>query len=185
MIEDTLAEAESKMRKTLEATSEELSGIRSGRAHPALLHRITVEYYGTPTPIQQLATLSAPEARLLVVAPYDRNTMAAIEKALRSSDLGVNPSNDGHVIRLTFPPLTEERRRDLVKLVRQRVEDARVGIRNIRRHEKDALERLQRDSEISEDDLRRAEQRLQQLTDRHVAEADTMLQRKEQELLEV
>lgn len=185
MIEDTLAEAESKMRKTLEATSEELSGIRSGRAHPALLHRITVEYYGTPTPIQQLATLSAPEARLLVVAPYDRNTMAAIEKALRSSDLGVNPSNDGHVIRLTFPPLTEERRRDLVKLVRQRVEDARVGIRNIRRHEKDALERLQRDSEISEDDLRRAEQRLQQLTDRHVAEADTMLHRKEQELLEV
>lgn len=185
MIEDTLAEAESKMRKTLEATSEELSGIRSGRAHPALLHRITVEYYGTPTPLQQLATLSAPEARLLVVAPYDRNAMAAIEKALRSSDLGVNPSNDGHVIRLTFPPLTEERRRDLVKLVRQRVEDARVGIRNIRRHEKDALERLQRDSEISEDDLRRAEQRLQQLTDRHVAEADTMLQRKEQELLEV
>jgi ribosome recycling factor len=185
MIDDTLNQAESKMRKAIEVAKEEFSGIRTGRANPALLHRLTVEYYGTPTPMQQLASISAPEARLLVVAPYDRNATASIEKAIRNSDLGINPSNDGQVIRLAFPPLTEERRKEYVRLTRHRAEEARTSIRNVRRHEKDALERLEKDGEISQDELRRAEQRLQQVTDRYVAEVDSMLQHKERELLEV
>jgi ribosome recycling factor len=135
MIEETLLEAEVKMDRAIEVAREELSGIRSGRVGPGLLQKITVDYYGTATPLQQLASIAAPEARLLVVNPYDRNVMAGIEKALRNSDLGVNPSNDGQVIRLAFPPLTEERRRQLVKMVRARAEEARVGIRNVRRHE--------------------------------------------------
>jgi ribosome recycling factor len=185
MIEDTLREAETKMKKAIDVARDELSSVRSGRVGPGLLSKITADYYGTPTPIQQLASISAPEPRLLVVSPFDRNASAAIEKSIRNSDLGVNPSNDGQVIRLAFPPLTEERRKELVKMVRARVEDTRVAMRNIRRHEKEALERLERDGEISQDELRRAEQRLQQITDKHVAEADTMLQHKEQELLEV
>ncbi|HYT25384.1 MAG TPA: ribosome recycling factor [Actinomycetota bacterium] len=185
MIEDTLNEAETKMGKAIEVAKEEFSGIRTGRANPALLHRLTVEYYGTPTPLQQLASISAPEARLLVVAPYDRNATSSIEKAIRNSDLGINPSNDGQVIRLAFPPLTEERRKEYVKLTRHRAEEARTSIRNVRRHEKDALERLEKDGQISQDELRRAELRLQQVTDRYVAEVDTMLQHKERELLEV
>jgi len=185
MIEDTLKQAEGKMRKAIEVAKEEFSGIRTGRANPALLNRLTAEYYGTPTPLQQLASISAPEARLLVVSPYDRNATAAIEKAIRNSDLGINPSNDGQVIRLSFPPLTEERRKEYVKLTRHRAEEARTSIRNVRRHEKDALERLEKDGEISQDELRRAEQRLQQVTDKYVAEVDSMLQHKERELLEV
>jgi ribosome recycling factor len=185
MIDDTLLEAEIKMDRAIEVAREELAGIRSGRVGPGLLHKLTVDYYGAPTPLQQLASIAAPEARLLVVSPYDRNAMSAIEKTIRNSDLGVNPSNDGQVIRLAFPPLTEERRKQLVKLVRARAEEARVGIRNVRRHEKDALERLERNGEISQDELRRAEQQLQQITDKHVAEVDTMLQHKERELLEV
>jgi ribosome recycling factor len=185
MIDDTLNQAESKMRKAIEVAKEEFSAIRTGRANPVLLHRLTVEYYGTPTPMQQLASISAPEARLLVVAPYDRNATASIEKAIRNSDLGINPSSDGQVIRLAFPPLTEERRKEYVKLTRHRAEEARTSIRNVRRHEKDALERLEKDGEISQDELRRAEQRLQQVTDRYVAEVDSMLQHKERELLEV
>jgi ribosome recycling factor len=185
MIEDTLREAQVKMKKALEVAREELASVRSGRVTPGLLSKITADYYGTPTPVQQIASVSAPEARLLVISPYDRNATAGIEKAIRNSDLGVNPSSDGQVIRLAFPPLTEERRKELVKMVRNRVEEARVAMRNIRRHEKEALERLERDGDISQDELRRAEQRLQQITDKHVAEADTMLQHKEQELLEV
>ena len=185
MIEDVLREAESKMRKAVEVAKEEFSGIRTGRANPALVHRLTVDYYGAPTPLQQLASISAPEARLLVVSPYDRNATAAIEKALRNSDLGINPSNDGQVIRLAFPPLTEERRREYVRLARHRAEEARTSVRNIRRHEKDALERMEKDGEISQDELRRAEQRLQQVTDKYVAEVDSVLHHKEQELLEV
>jgi ribosome recycling factor len=185
MIEDTLREAQTKMRKAIDVAREELASVRSGRVSPGLLSKITADYYGTPTPVQQLASISAPEARLLVVSPYDRNSTSAIEKAIRNSDLGVNPSNDGQVIRLAFPPLTEERRKELVKMVRARIEEARVAMRNIRRHEKEALERLERAGEISQDELRRAEQRLQQITDKHVGEADVMLQHKEQELLEV
>jgi ribosome recycling factor len=185
MIDDIMLEAEIKMDKAIEAAREELAGIRSGRATPGLLQRITIDYYGAPTPLQQLASISAPEPRLLVVSPYDRNSMAGIEKAIRNSDLGVNPNNDGQVIRLSFPPLTEERRKQLVKIVRSRAEEARVGIRNVRRHAKDRLSQLEKGGEISQDDERRAEHELQQLTDRHVAEVDSMLQHKEQELLEV
>jgi ribosome recycling factor len=185
MIEDTLREADAKMGKAIEVAKEDFSGIRTGRANPALVNRLLVDYYGAPTPLQQLASISAPEARLLVVSPYDRNAAPAIEKAIRNSDLGINPANDGQVIRMSFPPLTEQRRKEFVKLARHRAEEARTSIRNVRRHEKEALERLEKDGEISQDELRRAEQRLQQMTDKHVAEVDSMLQHKEQELLEV
>ena len=185
MIEDILKEAESKMRRAIEVAKEEFSGIRTGRANPALLQRLTVDYYGAPTPLQQLASISAPEARLLVVSPYDRNATAAIEKAIRNSDLGINPANDGQVIRLAFPPLTEERRKEYVKLTKNRAEEARTAIRNVRRHEKDAMERMEKDGECSQDELHRGEQRLQQITDKYVGEVDSMLQHKERELLEV
>jgi ribosome recycling factor len=185
MIEDILKEAESKMRRAIEVAKEEFSGIRTGRANPTLLQRLTVDYYGAPTPLQQLASISAPEARLLVVSPYDRNSTAAIEKAIRNSDLGINPANDGQVIRLAFPPLTEERRKEYVKLTKNRAEEARTAIRNVRRHEKDAMERMEKDGECSQDELHRAEQRLQQITDKYVGEVDSMLQHKERELLEV
>ena len=185
MIEDTLREAEAKMSRAIEVAKEEFSGIRTGRANPALVSRLTVDYYGAPTPLQQLAGIAAPEARLLVVSPYDRNATAAIEKAIRNSDLGINPSNDGQVIRLAFPPLTEERRKEYVKLAKHRAEEARTSVRNVRRHAKDQLATLEKDSEISQDEQRRAEQRVQQLTDRFVGEVDSLLQHKEQELLEV
>jgi ribosome recycling factor len=185
MIDDTLREAEGKMSRAIEVAKEEFSGIRTGRANPALIARLTVDYYGAPTPLQQLASIGAPEARLLVVSPYDRNASASIEKAIRNSDLGINPANDGQVIRLAFPPLTEERRKEYVKLARQRAEEARTSIRNVRRHANDQLDRLEKDGEISQDEQRRAAQRVQQLTDRFVGEVDTLLQHKEQELLEV
>jgi len=185
MIDDTLREAEGKMSRAIEVAKEEFSGIRTGRANPALVARLTVDYYGAPTPLQQLASIGAPEARLLVVSPYDRNASASIEKAIRNSDLGINPANDGQVIRLAFPPLTEERRKEYVKLARQRAEEARTSIRNVRRHANDQLDRLEKDGEISQDEQRRAAQRVQQLTDRFVGEVDTLLQHKEQELLEV
>jgi ribosome recycling factor len=185
MIDDILKEAEAKMARAIEVAKEEFSGIRTGRANPALLNRLTVDYYGTPTPLQTLASISAPEARLLVVSPYDRNATAGIEKAIRNSDLGINPANDGQVIRLAFPPLTEERRKEYVKLTKHRAEEARTAVRNVRRHEKDAMAQLEKDGEVSQDELRRGEQRLQQLTDRYVGEVDSMLQHKERELLEV
>jgi ribosome recycling factor len=185
MIEDTLREAEAKMGRAIEVAKDEFSGIRTGRANPALVSRLTVDYYGAPTPLQQLASIAAPEARLLVVSPYDRNATASIEKAIRNSDLGINPANDGQVIRLAFPPLTEERRKEYVRLAKHRAEEARTSIRNVRRHAKEALGRLEKDGEISQDEQRRAEERVQQLTDRFVGEVDTLLQHKEQELLEV
>jgi ribosome recycling factor len=185
MIDDTLREAEGKMSRAIEVAKEEFSGIRTGRANPALVARLTVDYYGAPTPLQQLASIGAPEARLLVVSPYDRNASASIEKAIRNSDLGINPANDGQVIRLAFPPLTEERRKEYVKLARQRAEEARTSVRNVRRHANEELNRLEKDGEISQDEQRRAAQRVQQLTDRFVGEVDTLLQHKEQELLEV
>jgi ribosome recycling factor len=185
MIDDTLREAEGKMSRAIEVAKEEFSGIRTGRANPALIARLTVDYYGAPTPLQQLASIGAPEARLLVVSPYDRNASASIEKAIRNSDLGINPANDGQVIRLAFPPLTEERRKEYVKLARQRAEEARTSVRNVRRHANEELNRLEKDGEISQDEQRRAAQRVQQLTDRFVGEVDTLLQHKEQELLEV
>lgn len=185
MTAEQLKEAEAKMHKAVAVTREELAGFRTGRASPQIVGRIEVEYYGSKVPLQNIAGISVPEARLVVINPYDRNAMSAIEKAIYASDLGITPSNDGTVIRLAFPPLTEERRRELVKHVRERGEEGRVAVRNVRRHTKEELERTERQAEISEDELRRAEKELQKLTDRHVEEIDQMLAHKEEELLEV
>jgi ribosome recycling factor len=184
-IEVTNQDAAHKMEQAVSHLKEDLAGIRTGRATPAVLNRITVEYYGTPVPLNQLAGVSVPEPRLLQVQPFDRGAMSAIEKAIMSSDLGITPSNDGSVIRLAFPPLTEERRKELVKQVHHRAEEGRVAVRNVRRHAKDELEKLEREGSISEDDLVRAEKELQKLTDRHVAEVDQIQAHKEQELMEV
>jgi ribosome recycling factor len=173
------------MGRAVEVTREEFTTVRTGRATPAILNRLTVDYYGAPTPLNQLASFSVPEPRLLVIQPYDKNAMSAMEKAIMQSDLGLTPSNDGNVIRLAFPQLTEERRKELIKVVHQRSEDGRVSVRNVRRHAKEELERLQKDGDISEDDLARAEKELQKTTDRFVGEIDEMLRHKEQELMEV
>jgi ribosome recycling factor len=183
--ESTLKDAEHKMGRAVEVTREEFTTVRTGRATPAILNRLTVDYYGAPTPLNQLASFSVPEPRLLVIQPYDKNAMSAMEKAIMQSDLGLTPSNDGNVIRLAFPQLTEERRKELIKVVHQRSEDGRVSVRNVRRHAKEELERLQKDGDISEDDLARAEKELQKTTDRFVGEIDEMLRHKEQELMEV
>jgi ribosome recycling factor len=184
-VEETLRDAEHKMKSAVGVTQEELSSIRTGRANPRLLDRLTIEYYGTSVPLNQLASFSVPEPRLLVVQPFDKGAIANIEKSIMSSDLGLTPSNDGNVIRLSFPPLTEERRRELTKLAKERGEDGRVAVRNVRRHAKETMERLERGHEISEDDLKRAEKELQRLTDQFVGEVDRILEHKEKELLEV
>mgnify|MGYP001549379900 FL=1 len=181
MIDADLNEANTKMDQAVQHTIGEFSTVRTGRANPGLLSRITVDYYGTPTPLQQLANFSVPEARLLVVQPYDKSSVPAIERAIQEADLGLNPSNDGNVIRLAFPSLTEDRRRELIKVVHRLAEDGRVAVRNIRRHAKDAIEA----EDVSEDDIHRAEKELQELTDNHVAAIDEALARKEEELLEV
>ena len=184
-IDETLHDAEQKMKSAVSVTQEELASIRTGRANPKLLDRVTVDYYGTHVPLRDLAGFSVPEPRLLVIQPYDRGAMASMEKAIMASDLGLTPSNDGNVIRLSFPPLTEERRRELTKLARERVEEGRVSIRNVRRHAKETLERLEREHAISQDELHRSEQRLQKLTDHFVAEMDQLLEHKEKDLMEV
>jgi ribosome recycling factor len=183
--DEVLREADEKMRKAVSVNAEELSSIRSGRASPSLLQRIQVDYYGTKVPINQLANLSVPEPRLLVIAPYDPNSISAIEKAILASDLGVTPNNDGTVVRLAFPQLTEERRKELIKVAHVRAEEGRVAVRNIRRHAKQELERMKKDGSLSEDQEHSAELDLQKLTDRHVEEVDGNLERKEQELSEV
>ena len=183
--QDTLRDAEHKMKRAVDVTKEEFTGVRTGRATPAILNRITVDYYGTQTPLNQLASFSVPEPRMLVIQPYDKNAMSQMERAIMQSDLGLTPSNDGNVIRLAFPQLTEERRKDLIKVVHARAEDGRVAVRNVRRHAKEELERLKKDGEISEDDLTRSEKELQRLTDAHVAEIDDLLAHKEKELMEV
>ena len=180
-----ISEARQRMGKSVEATVHNLGSIRTGRANPHLLDRITVDYYGTQTPLKQLATINAPEARLLTVTPFDKNSMGAIEKAIRNSDLGLNPSNDGNIIRLTVPELTEERRRDMVKQARHIGEEGRVGIRNVRRDVMHDLRELKNEGEIGEDDERRAEQELQKLTDEKIAELDGILKGKEAEIMEV
>ncbi|MDI3340176.1 MAG: ribosome recycling factor [Sphaerobacter sp.] len=185
MIDDVLADAEERMGKTLEALQRELAGIRTGRASPALIERLEVDYYGTPTPLNQIAGISAPEPRLLVVQPWDRGAIGVIEKAIRSSDLGLNPSNDGQVLRITIPPLTEERRRALVKVVRQKVEESRVAIRNVRRDALTHIKELLQEKQIGEDDERRAEHQIQELTNRFISEADKIGKHKEAEVLEV
>lgn len=183
MIKDLLQEAETKMDQAVEHTSGEFALVRTGRANPGILSRISVDYYGTPTPLQQIAGFSVPEARMLVVQPYDKTSIPAIERAIQEGDLGLNPSNDGNIIRLAFPALTEDRRKELIRLVRQIAEDGRVAIRNVRRHVKDDMEALE--GEISEDDIRRGEKDLQDLTDGHVHKLDELLEHKEAELLEV
>lgn len=185
MIDDILLDAEDRMEKTIEALKRELSGIRTGRAAPGLIEHLDVEYYGTPTPLNQLAGISAPEPRLLVVQPWDRGSMGIIEKAIRSSDLGLNPTNDGQLIRIAIPPLTEERRKSLVRVVRAKVEEDKVAIRNIRRDAVAHIKELMKAKEIGEDDERRGEQQIQELTDRYVSEADKIGKHKEDEVLEV
>ena len=184
-VEETLREAEQKMRGAVSFTRDELASLRTGRANPKLLDRVTVDYYGTHVPLNQLASFSVPEPRLLVIQPFDRSAIPAMEKAILSSDLGLTPANDGNVIRLGFPALTEERRRDLTKLAKDRAEEGRVSVRNVRRHAKESLERLEREHTISEDDLRRSEKELQRLTDQYVGEIDDVLGHKEKELMEV
>jgi ribosome recycling factor len=180
-----LREAEEKMQKAVSVNREELASIRSGRASPSLLNRITVDYYGTQTPLNQVANLSVPEPRLLVIAPYDPNSISAIEKAILSSDLGITPNNDGQVVRLAFPQLTEERRKELIKVAHVRAEEGRVSVRGVRRHAKQELERMKKDHTLSEDEERGAEGQLQKITDKYVAEVDENLKRKEAELSEV
>ena len=184
-VDETLRDAEHKMHAAVSVAQEELASIRSGRANPKLLDRVQVDYYGTKTALRDLASFSVPEPRLLVIQPFDRAAMAAMEKAILGSDLGLTPSNDGNVIRITFPSLTQERRKELVKLAKERAEESRVSVRNVRRHSKEHLERLEHEHEISEDELKRAEKELQHLTDRFVADVDSVLERKEHELLEV
>lgn len=183
MIEEVLAEAGEKMDQAVEHVMSEFATVRTGRANPQILARVSVEYYGQPTPLLQLASVSVPEPRLLLVAPFDRSTVNDIERAISQSDLGLNPSNDGQVIRLAFPPLTEERRDELVKVVRHMAEEGRIAVRNIRRHAKSDIEALH--GEISDDDIRRAESELQDVTDRHTDRIDTLLEHKEAELREV
>jgi ribosome recycling factor len=173
------------MEQALAHLREDLSSVRTGRASGAVLNRIMVEYYGSPVPLNQLASVNVPEPRLLVVQPFDKTSISQIEKAIQQSDLGITPSNDGQVIRLAFPPLTEERRKELVKQVHHRAEEARVAVRNVRRHAKDDMEKLEREHSISEDELSRGEKELQKLTDRYVASIDEVQRHKESELMEV
>jgi ribosome recycling factor len=183
VIDELLAEASAKMDQAVAHAQGEFATIRTGRANPALLQRVTVDYYGAPTPLQQLATISVPEAQMLVVQPFDPGSMIAVEKALQASGLGLNPSNDGTVIRLSFPPLTAERRKDYVRMVKQMAEDAKVAVRNHRRSARHDLDALEKDGEISADDLERAEKELDKLTANQVAAIDTHLEHKERELL--
>lgn len=185
MIADTMKDAEQRMTKAMEALRQHLTSIRTGRASPALLDRIQVEYYGTPTPLNQVASVTAPEARMLVIQPWERNMLGPIEKAIMKSDIGLNPNNDGTLIRLNVPPLTEERRKQMVKQVHQQVEDAKVSVRNIRRDAMNQLHKLTADKQISEDDERRASGQLDDLSKRFTDEADKIGKAKEHEVLEV
>ena len=185
MIDDVLVETTEKMGKAVAHTQSEFAGVRTGRATPALVEKLKVDYYGTEVPLQQLAGFNVPEARMLVISPYDKNSMKAIEKAIQNSDLGLNPSNDGKVIRLSFPPLTAERRKEYVKMVKHMAEEGRVAIRNIRRQARHELEALEKDGEVSADQLERAEKELDKVTAKHVAGIDTALEHKEHELMEV
>jgi ribosome recycling factor len=185
VIKETLNEAAAKMDKAVAVTREDFAAIRTGRAHPSMFHKITVEYYGSPTPLQQLASFTVPEARVILISPFDQSAMAAIEKAIRDSDLGVNPADDGRNIRVVLPELTEERRKDYIKMAKHKAEEGRVAVRNIRRHAKQTLEKLEKDGEVGKDDVTGAEKRLDGLTKTHVDAIDDMLKHKEAELLEV
>jgi ribosome recycling factor len=185
VIDDTLLEAEEKMEKAVSVAKDDFASIRTGRANPSMFSKIVVDYYGAPTPVNQLASFHVADARMLTLTPYDKGALGAIEKAIRDSDLGVNPTNDGAIIRVVFPQLTEERRKEFIKVARTKAEDAKVSVRNVRRHAKDGLDRLAKDGEVGEDDVRRAEKHLEEVTGQHVAAIDDLLRHKEAELLEV
>ena len=183
--EELVADASTRMDKSVEHARNEFNTVRTGRASAGLLDRINVDYYGTATPLKQLATINVPEPRLLTIQPFDPSSIKTIEKAIQNSELGINPSNDGTVIRLGFPPLTQDRRKELIRVARERAEEGKVAVRNVRRHVKDEMEHLEREGQITEDDLRRQEKDLQRVTDHNVAEIDEVLAAKERELLEV
>jgi ribosome recycling factor len=185
LLQAAFDECHQHMKKAVAHTQAEFGAIRTGRAAPALVERIRVEYFGTEVPLQQMAGISVPEARLLVLAPYDKSTLGAIEKAIQQSDLGINPSNDGSVIRLAFPMLTEERRKEMVKVAKQKAEDGKVAVRNARRGTRQDLEKFEKDGDMSSDELERAEKQLDGITKTYTDEIDRMLQQKEKELLEV
>jgi len=185
VIDDILRETDGKMDKSVEATREDFANIRAGRANPSMFSKILVDYYGTPTPIQQLASFSNPEPRIVLVSPYDQGAMGNIERAIRDSDLGVNPANDGKILRCVFPELTEERRKEFIKVARHKAEEGRVAVRNLRRHAKQSLERLEKDGEVGKDDVTGAEKRLDSMTKKHTDTIDDLLKHKESELLEV
>ena len=185
MIDEALFEAEEKMDKAVSVAKEDFATIRTGRATPQMFNRILVDYYGAPTPLQQLASFQTPEARMILISPFDRSSMREIEKAIRDSDLGVNPVDDGQQIRVVLPILTEERRKEYIKVARHKAEDSKVSIRNIRRHAKETLEKLVKDKEVGEDEVRRAEKSLEDLTAKHVALVEEVLKHKEAELLEI
>jgi ribosome recycling factor len=184
-VASALADAQTKMNKAIEVAKDDFGAIRTGRAHPALFNKIMVDYYGTYTSLSQLASVQVPEARLAVISPFDKSAMASIEKAIRESDLGVNPGNDGVVIRINFPQLTEERRKDYIKVAKGKAEDSKISIRNIRRTAKELIEKLEKDGDIGKDDLARGEKELEKITADHVAKIDELLKHKETELLEV
>jgi ribosome recycling factor len=185
MIEETLFEAEEKMERAVEFAKEDLATIRTGRATPAMFARIMVDYYGSPTPVTQMATIAIPEPRMVIIKPHDPSQLRAMEKAIRDSDLGVNPNNEGTQLRILLPQMTEERRRDMIKVARHKGEESRVAIRNVRRKAKEELDHLVKDGQIGEDEGRRAEKELEDLTHRYVAHVDELLKHKEAELLEV
>ena len=185
MINETLNEADGKMAKSVEATREDFATIRAGRVTPTVFNKLMVDYYGSPTPIQQLATFTSPEPRIIMIAPFDQSAMPNIEKAIRDSDLGVNPSNDGKVLRAVFPELTEERRKEYIKQAKEKAEQGRVSVRQVRQKAKQTLEKLEKDGEIGKDDLTGAEKRLESMTKKYTDEIDEMLKSKEAELLEV
>lgn len=185
MISDIKNDATGRMKKTIQVLEEDLQSIRAGRANPSLLDRIHVDYYGQNTPLNQMAGISAPEPRLLAIQPWDANAIPEIEKAILKSDLGLNPSNDGKIVRLVIPQLTEERRKDLIKVVKKDGEDSKIAIRNIRREMVDSVKKMEKDKEISEDELKVAEKEIQDLTDKYIKEIDAVVERKEKELLEI
>jgi ribosome recycling factor len=185
VIDDTLLEAEEKMDRAVEHAKDEFAAIRTGRANATMFAKIMVDYYGTPTPLPQMASVSVPEPRMVIIKPYDASQLGAMEKAIRDSDLGVNPGNEGTVLRIVVPPMTEERRRDMIKLARAKGEDAKVAVRNIRRKGKEELDRIVKDGEAGEDEGRRAEKELDDLTHKYTAAVDELLKHKETELLEV
>ncbi|MEY3347303.1 MAG: hypothetical protein RL255_264 [Actinomycetota bacterium] len=184
-IQTVLADANTKMNKAVEVAKEDFAAIRTGRAHPSMFAKIMVDYYGTATPLSQLATVQVPEARLALITPYDKGATTSIEKAIRESDLGVNPGGDGNVIRVNFPQLTEERRKEFIKVAKGKAEESKVSIRAIRRNAKEAMEKLEKDGQVSKDDLARGEKELEKVTSDHVGKIDEILKHKEAELLEV